>query len=244
MTLASKSAEAAKSRDASARTLVQANSALLVWACAVYAALAASGYTPLARPLQFLLRFVLCCAPAVALHSFAISKHALRFKTPLLQFAVASVVWFASGCVCFYLVAFLFGAPLFERFEATFLWASLMSSVSFLPYGCILAHTTVPPSAFARAMWIIGSPAAGACLGAWVSAFVIPLDWDRPWQAWPIPCTVGALVGCFAGSLVCTARELLRRNQPASSGEEPAASGSPKVPTQAQAAAALAKRRK
>lgn len=28
----------------------------------------------------------------------------------------------------------------------------------------------------------------------------IPLDWDRPWQVWPISCVVGAAVGYAAGS--------------------------------------------
>ncbi|KAI4488530.1 hypothetical protein M0802_011533 [Mischocyttarus mexicanus] len=32
-------------------------------------------------------------------------------------------------------------------------------------------------------------------LGTWLGAIVIPLDWDRPWQVWPIPCVTGALLG-------------------------------------------------
>ncbi|KAK2580761.1 hypothetical protein KPH14_011384 [Odynerus spinipes] len=32
-------------------------------------------------------------------------------------------------------------------------------------------------------------------LGTWMGAIVIPLDWDRPWQVWPIPCVTGALLG-------------------------------------------------
>ena len=29
----------------------------------------------------------------------------------------------------------------------------------------------------------------------WLSAFPTLLDWDRPWQKWPIPCLVGTWVG-------------------------------------------------
>ena len=41
-----------------------------------------------------------------------------------------------------------------------------------------------------------------AVIGVWLGAIVIPLDWDRPWQAWPIPCAVGTLVGYVFGLLL------------------------------------------
>ncbi|KAA1065983.1 hypothetical protein PGT21_017380 [Puccinia graminis f. sp. tritici] len=44
-------------------------------------------------------------------------------------------------------------------------------------------------------------PAFGACFGTWLGAIPIPLDWDRPWQAWPITCLVGASVGHAIGSI-------------------------------------------
>ncbi|OAV87292.1 hypothetical protein PTTG_08643 [Puccinia triticina 1-1 BBBD Race 1] len=44
-------------------------------------------------------------------------------------------------------------------------------------------------------------PAFGACIGTWLGAIPIPLDWDRPWQAWPITCLVGASVGHAIGSV-------------------------------------------
>jgi len=43
------------------------------------------------------------------------------------------------------------------------------------------------------------------CLGCWCGAFPIPLDWDRPWQAWPISCVYGALLGYAVGSCVAFA---------------------------------------
>ncbi|XP_067123121.1 uncharacterized protein PIG-F isoform X2 [Centruroides vittatus] len=45
-------------------------------------------------------------------------------------------------------------------------------------------------------------PVIGTIIGAWCGAFVIPLDWDRPWQEWPIPCSVGAVLGCSVGHLI------------------------------------------
>ena len=39
----------------------------------------------------------------------------------------------------------------------------------------------------------------GALIGLWLGAIPIPLDWDRPWQRWPITCVVGTLIGHFIG---------------------------------------------
>ncbi|KRY73533.1 Nitrogen permease regulator 2-like protein [Trichinella pseudospiralis] len=41
----------------------------------------------------------------------------------------------------------------------------------------------------------------GTYLGAYLGAIPIPLDWDRPWQRWPITCVVGALIGFGIGNI-------------------------------------------
>ena len=41
-------------------------------------------------------------------------------------------------------------------------------------------------------------------VGAWVGAFPIPLDWDRPWQRWPISCIFGLIAGNVLGSFAGT----------------------------------------
>ena len=41
----------------------------------------------------------------------------------------------------------------------------------------------------------------GAVFGAWIGALPIPLDWDRPWQAWPVSCAAGAVLGSFLANL-------------------------------------------
>ena len=43
-------------------------------------------------------------------------------------------------------------------------------------------------------------------LGAWLGAFSLPLDWDRPWQVWPTPCCLGAVGGHVAGNVVAAGR--------------------------------------
>jgi phosphatidylinositol glycan class F len=41
-----------------------------------------------------------------------------------------------------------------------------------------------------------------ALLGAWTGAIPIPLDWDRPWQKWPVSCSAGAMVGASLANIV------------------------------------------
>jgi len=41
-----------------------------------------------------------------------------------------------------------------------------------------------------------------AIFGAWLGSIVIPLDWDRPWQAWPVPCVLGAFLFYSIGAVV------------------------------------------
>lgn len=54
-------------------------------------------------------------------------------------------------------------------------------------------------------------------IGAWVGAFVIPLDWDRLWQNWPISCCIGAALGYavahffMAGKLLYTLIKVRRK---------------------------------
>jgi hypothetical protein len=48
----------------------------------------------------------------------------------------------------------------------------------------------------------IASVAIAATLGAYLGAIPIPLDWDRPWQQWPLTCVYGALGGSTLGHVM------------------------------------------
>lgn len=39
-------------------------------------------------------------------------------------------------------------------------------------------------------------------IGTWLGAFPILLDWERPWQVWPVPCCCGAILGFVVGNLI------------------------------------------
>ena len=47
-------------------------------------------------------------------------------------------------------------------------------------------------------LWFGG--AWGAVSGAWLGAIPTPLDWDRPWQRWPVAPVIGASVGFVAAT--------------------------------------------
>jgi phosphatidylinositol glycan class F len=54
----------------------------------------------------------------------------------------------------------------------------------------------------------------GTWLGAWLGAIPIPLDWDRPWQRWPITIFVGAYLGTAIGTLVGAIYRHYQPNKP------------------------------
>ncbi|XXG54149.1 hypothetical protein AAC387_Pa03g2100 [Persea americana] len=49
--------------------------------------------------------------------------------------------------------------------------------------------------------YMVSLPAHGAVIGAWFGAWPMPLDWERPWQEWPICITYGAIGGYILGVL-------------------------------------------
>jgi len=128
-------------------------------------------------------------------------------------------VWWSLGCgllslpvgtVVAALVALAFGAPTSFQFAArTWHWACLMSSLTVVPAAIVLGASwtdwqrvfafTKPHGGVELAICI---PAHGAALGAWVGAWPMPLDWERPWQEWPVCCTYGAGGGYLLGLVV------------------------------------------
>ncbi|GFP90025.1 phosphatidylinositol-glycan biosynthesis class f protein [Phtheirospermum japonicum] len=106
--------------------------------------------------------------------------------------------------------AIVLGAPVgIQHFRKLVHWSLLMSVFTFVPaasvYGSswtdwhrVFAHTNpIGPIDF-----IICLPAHGAVIGAWFGAWPMPLDWERPWQEWPVCVTYGAILGYLVGMVV------------------------------------------
>ncbi|XP_055351739.1 phosphatidylinositol-glycan biosynthesis class F protein-like [Paramacrobiotus metropolitanus] len=114
-------------------------------------------------------------------------------------FAVASVPALFVGIV-------LFGAPIFDSWLETLHLAMLLSVLGFVPFCLIHGQPVEELLKFLQAMESDMSveklcfvPGLMAVVGAWCGSVVIPLDWDRPWQKWPIPCCYAAFVGYTLG---------------------------------------------
>lgn len=125
-----------------------------------------------------------------------------KLKDGLKNVVVTSLVMFV-----YFIIAILYGAEVFNKYEETFMFSSLMAVLTIFP-ACI---NLGPQSVFAL---VLGSKPVNkleallyqnlyfTVVGAWLGAFVIPLDWDRPWQVWPIPCSCGALTGYFLSHII------------------------------------------
>lgn len=110
---------------------------------------------------------------------------------------------FGTGALYIFFV--LFGAPLLTHASHTFLCSLYLSILGLFPLFYtrgvsnkewleILAARAPFDEAFGGIM--------GACVGAWLGAVPIPLDWDREWQKWPITILCGVFGGYIVGKLV------------------------------------------
>ncbi|XP_028928054.1 phosphatidylinositol-glycan biosynthesis class F protein [Ornithorhynchus anatinus] len=118
-------------------------------------------------------------------------------------------VYFLVSCTLFHLITVLYGAPLIESVLETFSFAVILSTYTTLPCLCVLgpnlhAWQRVFSKNGASSIWdkSLQITTLTSVAGAWLGAFPLPLDWDRPWQVWPISCTLGATSGYAAGLLV------------------------------------------
>ncbi|KAL6075518.1 Glycosylphosphatidylinositol anchor biosynthesis protein 11 [Balamuthia mandrillaris] len=156
-----------------------------------------------------LLLLLACLIPCfLVLHGVVLLRlhsPSLHTSTGILR-GLSGLFW---GSLFFHFLGVMFGAPLIEDAGRTFLWAVLMATLVALPAACFLGFdprrlvliTVFDPSSSAIAS-SLSLPADGAIVGTWVGAFVIPLDWDREWQVWPVSCCYGAIGGYLLGSFL------------------------------------------
>lgn len=122
------------------------------------------------------------------------------------------VASYAMLVVGTYVISVLFGADLTENIEGTLIFSCHISSFVFIPLyfhvgARFLSLITIEekPRTYIESCNLI--VCSGVLVGAWFGAFVIPLDWDRDWQKWPIPCVIGSIFGFTLSNLfllVCT----------------------------------------
>jgi len=148
-------------------------------------------------------------------------------STSISETSTISIFFFRSllgicvGTIFFYIIAVLFGAPVLQLMTPTMTWSIIQSICVILPLAAS-RHFDInlwkrvyalndPRTAFELcASW----GGIGSTVGAWFGACLIPLDWDEPWQTWPITLIYGGSLGFIVGhiSAFYRVRYLLRKD--------------------------------
>ncbi|WVQ79352.1 hypothetical protein IAT38_001449 [Cryptococcus sp. DSM 104549] len=129
-----------------------------------------------------------------------------------------------AGVPVFYVVLTVMGAPLDSHYLQTILLSLHLSILTVWP----VIHTLGIPSLqddgiFARFRLTrlfcefrtenpieraLVYPPVGALLGAWLGALPIPLDWDRPWQSYPLTIAFASILGFIFGGFASWSRSV------------------------------------
>ncbi|KZV57911.1 hypothetical protein F511_12517 [Dorcoceras hygrometricum] len=117
--------------------------------------------------------------------------------------------------------AIVLGAPFgIQHFKKTVHWSLLMSVFTFVPAASVFGQSWNDwHRIFARNApvgstdFMICVPAYGAVIGAWFGAWPMPLDWERPWQDWPICVTYGAISGYLIGMMLSSGFAIFHSRQ-------------------------------
>lgn len=114
------------------------------------------------------------------------------------------------GLIVFYFITVLFGAPPLD--PATVVFAATMTALVWLPASLYIAESLphrssvslLPIEMYFRdlAPRTLAWSGMTAMIGAYLGAAAIPLDWDRWWQRWPLPCLIGGVGGLPLGFAV------------------------------------------
>lgn len=134
------------------------------------------------------------------------------FNSGDLMQLIVSFILSLIGSIPIYLILILFGAPIGSYTMKTFMLAMNLSLLAVFPLLCNYRPAdhdfnqcwsnllTFQVAKFYKNQ--IYMTAIGALIGCWLGVITIPLDWDRPWQAWPITLLAGGYMGGFVGNLV------------------------------------------
>ncbi|KAI5122140.1 hypothetical protein M0805_000787 [Coniferiporia weirii] len=145
-------------------------------------------------------------------------KRTLKSGQEKLQSVKDALTSTLASSLFIHIILVLFGAPFVGHFSKTYLLALLLSFFVVYPNVYILKSPSLKSDTNAlvhRLTWLrlfaelsirspyerlLVYPTVGTLVGAWLAVFPVALDWDRPWQAWPLTPAFGAIVGHIVGS--------------------------------------------
>lgn len=133
-------------------------------------------------------------------------------ETIITRLAV-SLVEFLGSVLLAYFVVVTFGASLVDDFESNLAFSAFVATICTMPAFLLIPHKNpldlmirlfVYRDLTSRFERILVGIAHGCVVGAWFGALVIPLDWDRWWQQWPVSCSFGAIFGAIGAFVYYT----------------------------------------
>ncbi|KAK4301000.1 hypothetical protein Pmani_026832 [Petrolisthes manimaculis] len=119
------------------------------------------------------------------------------------------LVWSVASVVLVHVIAVLYGAYLIQNFDETLTLSILVSSLAFIRPIIAYGPNTLT-NLLQRLQWEEECEGRCVCVlfGTLLAAAPIPLDWDTPWQVWPMSCCIGALLSEVGASVYFIVREL------------------------------------
>ncbi|KAI1649066.1 GPI biosynthesis protein family Pig-F-domain-containing protein [Daldinia loculata] len=118
---------------------------------------------------------------------------------------LVALILSAIASLALHVILVLFGAPFLTHIENTFLCSTHLSVLGLFP----LFYTRGVSSKDWHEILSASAPfdeafggLVGGCVGAWLGAVPIPLDWDREWQKWPVTIVCGIYAGYLVGKLL------------------------------------------
>ncbi|KAG0227036.1 hypothetical protein BGW42_003196 [Actinomortierella wolfii] len=147
-------------------------------------------------------------------------KAQVEAKRGIASVLMSSLTLLLAGTAICHVFAVLFGAGLKFKALETLMLSFYLSLLSFYPASFVLGQdldrwlqvfihnspTTYTEAGLYCQGWM-------AIFGAWLGSIVIPLDWDRPWQEWPVPCVLGAFGFYIIGTLVSVVVTVVMRQR-------------------------------
>ncbi|XP_077243284.1 phosphatidylinositol-glycan biosynthesis class F-like protein isoform X2 [Tasmannia lanceolata] len=161
----------------------------------------------------FALHFLCACSLSVIQSPIVILGFSLLRQNPqhcsYLKAVGRGLLGLLAGALLNAFGAIVLGAPIgIEYLTKTINWSLLMSLFTIVPAASVFGSSWKDWQrlvAYSESVgvldYMISLPAHGAIIGAWFGAWPMPLDWERPWQEWPICVSYGAITGYLLGML-------------------------------------------
>jgi len=135
----------------------------------------------------------LASAPQIGIFGISVPKKEILSK-------IIKIIEIVGGSLLiFHLLIIALGAPFVDNFMGTLCLSGLLTSLTTIP-AFVLTHGKFfekmfmkdpckdHVDTFAVKMTYL------TIFGCWLGAFPLALDWNRPWQRYPVTCIVGSLL--------------------------------------------------